>query len=98
MIAVVLILLFVGGCAVLPKADALAKVNEDIAALKAGVELDRSEVSAIKSQIGSIRVGGTGDTVTAWIYAAIAGAAIFYPAVIRPIRMVLDGKGKDNAK
>jgi len=32
-------------------------------------------------------VGGGGDSVTAWLYAMIAAAAVLYPAVIRPARL-----------
>ena len=45
----------------------------------------QTEIAAVRT--GNIHVGGGGDSVTAWIYAAIAAAAIFYPALVRPLRL-----------
>ena len=41
-------------------------------------------IGNVQSSIGSI--GGGGDSVTAWLYAAIAGSVLIYPLVIRPAR------------
>jgi hypothetical protein len=38
------------------------------------------------------KVNIKGDSVTAWIYAMIAGASLLYPVVIRPIRKKLNGR------
>ncbi len=56
----------------------------EIAALLAKIETLQAELTGIKT--GDIQLGGEGDSVTAWIYAVIAAAAIFYPGVIRPTR------------
>lgn len=71
-----------------PNADAFAKVQE-VNAVKAEVQTVKADVAAVKTTVGNIKVGGGADSITAWLYAAIAAAAIFYPAVIRPIRKYL---------
>ncbi len=43
-------------------------------------------VEELEVKLAEIKVGGGGDSVTAWLYAAIAAAAIFYPVVVRPVR------------
>ena len=43
-------------------------------------------VEELEVKLAEINVGGGGDSVTAWLYAAIAAAAIFYPVVVRPVR------------
>lgn len=42
----------------------------------------------------SARVGGGGDSITAWLYAAIAGAAILYPVGIRPVRIAWERRSR----
>ena len=79
------------GCSVAP--DAFAKVT-DVAAIKADVESVKADVTGIKT--GNIKVGGGGDSITAWIYAGIAAAAIFYPVAIRPVRKWLWPDDKKN--
>jgi len=51
----------------------------------ADVERIDTEVVALKAR--DVAVGGGGDSVTAWIYALIAGAGLLYPGVIRPLRL-----------
>ena len=68
-----------------------ASVATEVVALKAQVGQISTDVAAVKGDVsaiktGNIKVGGGADSITAWLYAAIAAAAIFYPAVIRPIR------------
>lgn len=50
--------------------------------------LDTLEVNAaaIQVELGQVQVGGGGDSVTAWIYALIAGASVLYPMMWRPAR------------
>lgn len=65
----------------------VGQISTDVAAVKGDVAAVAGDVSAIKT--GNIKVGGGGDSITAWIYAAIAGAALLYPAIVRPIRLAL---------
>jgi len=82
---------------------ALERVQVDVAGIKAqlggemtvsggratqalaAVENLQADIAGIKTQ-----VGGGGDSVTAWIYAAIGGSnvitAAIYPLLIRPLR------------
>jgi len=74
---------------------AVAKVG-DVAAIDADEILTLIEtLDATLAKIGDIalQIGGEGDTVTAWIYACIAGAALFYPTIWRPIRKSLEKRG-----
>lgn len=71
------------GCSLEPRIDTL---EQDVSALRVGLD-------ATVQAVGSIQVGGGGDSVTAWLYAAIAGAALLYPMVWRPLRRRLNGKG-----
>ncbi len=72
-------ILLLGGC--VASYSEIERLDQDIQ----GVVLD---VAAIRGDVSLIRgdVGGGGDSITAWLYAMIAGASLLYPAVIRPIR------------
>jgi len=76
--------------------DVAARLTAAIAALELRVgdlrtELD-TRIGTIDARVGDVdakvsaRIGGGGDSITAWLYAAIAGAAVLYPMVLRPIR------------
>jgi len=72
------------------KAEAsVAHVDALDASLSATAQ--RLEAAAVKLDT-AVTVGGGGDSVTAWIYAAIAGAALLYPLVWRPIRKRAEAK------
>jgi hypothetical protein len=75
--------LFASGCA-----------SSRIASIEAHVNSLAREVSVIRTG----NIGGGGDSVTAWLYAAIAAAAIFYPVVVRPIRRAINGRRKDDRR
>lgn len=51
-----------------------------------------AHIGEIKMAVGNVdakvgNIGGGGDSITAWMYAAIAGAAVLYPCIIRPLRL-----------
>lgn len=43
-------------------------------------------------------IGGGGDSVTSWMYAAIAGAAVLYPCVIRPARRAIERRRRQRKR
>lgn len=63
-----------------PELETLARIETTVAGV--ATKVDRLEVK--------LSVGGGGDSITAWMYAAIAGAALLYPIVIRPIRRSME--------
>jgi hypothetical protein len=82
------------GCAALPNTTSLVEMHTRVDDMQAAVVAIDTEVedvtlelAAVKTTIGHQNIGGGGDSITAWIYALIAGAAVLYPVVIRPIRM-----------
>ena len=77
-----LFLVFLGGCAAVPIERAFSDWQAHVNTTLTGIE---SEVNAVKE----LNVGGGGDSVTAWLYAAIAGASLMYPLVLRPARKIL---------
>ena len=80
--------------------EAAVEISPDIAAAMVKIETLETAVAAVKVAMGdlTVGVGGGGDSVTAWIYALIAAAAILYPAVWRPLRkMVARRRESDEA-
>ena len=65
-------------------ATGIGKVGADV-----NGAANRIETAAVKFE-ANVKVGGGGDSVTAWLYACIAGAALLYPLVIRPTRQYLE--------
>jgi hypothetical protein len=86
------ILVSAAGCAAGSKGveARIEKVETEIAAVKVQVEKNTS--------ISAGDIGGGGDSVTAWLYAAIAAGAIFYPVVVRPIRKWREKNGADKER
>ena len=95
-VAVGISLCLLVGCAAIGDVE---EIRTELAALRIGdvAEL-RTELTGVKTEVTTIGtqmrdvtasvgdIGGGGDSITSWLYAAIAGAAIFYPVVARPIR------------
>lgn len=80
-------------------AEAEVKASADLDATAAVVNLETQvrdlharlvDLDARITASATATVGGGGDSVTAWLYAMIAGAAVLYPAVIRPARLALE--------
>jgi hypothetical protein len=69
------------GCAAM--AD-VAELRTDLTGVKTEVTTIGTQMRDVTATVGDI--GGGGDSITSWMYAAIAGAAILYPVVVRPIR------------
>lgn len=87
--------------AVAAEAEVKASADLDATAAIADLELRLRDVKAqLEARIGDVdarlstsvsaTVGGGGDSVTAWLYAMIAGAAILYPVALRPARLALE--------
>ena len=66
---------------------AVVKIEASVTGLAATVQC--IDAAAVKVE-ANVKVGGGGDSVTAWLYACIAGAALLYPLVIRPTRQYLE--------
>jgi len=66
---------------------AVVKIEASVTGLAATAQ--RIDAAAVKVE-ANVKVGGGGDSVTAWLYACIAGAALLYPLVIRPTRQYLE--------
>lgn len=86
-----LLLMAIVGCADIPieKIDAALQQS---AMTAERVDAMETQLVKVESDVATT-VGGGGDSVTAWIYALIAGAAVLYPLIWRPIRLRL---GKPN--
>jgi len=88
-VAIVIVLIVLGGCTATPRVKSaidLQATVENVQAALAAVNARVEEVDVQVAAIGAMQVGGGGDSVTAWIYALIAGAAVLYPVIIRPLR------------
>lgn len=91
-----LLLMATVGCADIP----IEKI--DTALQQSAMTAER--VDALETQVVKIEadvattVGGGGDSVTAWIYALIAGAAVLYPVIWRPIRLRLGSQSRSTPK
>lgn len=70
--------------------EVVARVDAALARIETRLDVTVGRIDSVKTQLAEVVLGGGGDSVTAWIYAAIAGAAILYPGIIRPVRKLLE--------
>lgn len=88
----------------MPSATALAQVDTKLSAvLDATAELTsnvgsvETKVGRIDTRIGAIKVGGGGDSVTAWIY-GLGGVGLCFVAMLIPSPLRLFGGNKPKEK
>ena len=90
--------LLLAGCGGSGRVATIDHNRIDLEAALVKVEKLEASVVALETTIGEIKIGGGGDSITAWIYAVIAGGAVLggtiYPAVIRPLRKRKERNGK----
>ena len=103
--AVIMVLVATAGCAVAPRSEPFAELEvelgvrfDNVQAALAAVNTSIGDVGVEVQAIGELTVGGGGDSVTAWIYAAIAGAAVLYPVIWRPTRKWCEERKKRKGK
>lgn len=68
----------------------VADLRADVEASLAKVEANVGRLDASVAHLHTGDIGGGGDSVTSWIYALIAGAAVLYPLVWRPARLAVE--------